>query len=161
MNPYSGEKVGKTFLSFRVIVWGAVGGSVVIRTDSEFEVRPAYVGPGAAKPTGHVFHTTYADGAEVKIYGDTGNKILNGTVSRDNAGHSIGQAVYTVTLSNGEVKYNGQVYRSIHPCVTYTGVSDPYYRIEMLEDIQTKVFHPDYHPGWVISTGGPGETPID
>lgn len=161
MNPYSGEKVGKTFLSFRVIVWGAVGGSVVIRTNSEFEVRPAYIGPGAAKPTGHVFHTTYADGAEVKIYGDSGNKILNGTVSRDNAGHSIGQAVYTVTLSNGDVKYNGQVYRSIHPGVTYTGVSDPYYRIEMLEDIQTKVFHPDYHPGWVISTGGPTEPPLD
>jgi hypothetical protein len=160
-NPYSGEKIGRTFLSFNVIVWGAVGGSVAIVTNSQFEVRPAYIGPGATKPTGQVFHTSYADGEDVKIYGDTGNKILNGTVSRDDAGHSLGQAVYTVTLSNGDVKYNAQVYRSIHPCVTFTAPSDPYYRIEMLEDIQTKVIHPDYHPGWVIATGGPTDPPID
>ena len=160
-NPYSGEKIGRTFLSFNVIVWGAVGGSVAILTNAQFEVRPAYIGPGAKKPTGNVFHTSYADGEEVKIYGDTGNKILNGTVSRDDAGHSIGQAVYTVTLSNGDVKYNAQVYRSIHPCVTFSAPSDPYYRIEMLEDIQTKVIHPDYHPGWVIATGGPTDPPID
>lgn len=153
-NPYSGEKYGRTFLSFKVIVWGAVGGSVSIITNSRFEVKPAYVGPSAVMPTGQVFHTTYADGEDVKIYGESGNKLLNGTVSRDDVGHSIGQTVYTVTLSNGDVKYNAQVYRSIHPGITYIpGTADPYYKIEMLEDIQTKVFHPDYHPGWVVSTG--------
>ena len=160
-NPYSGETIGQTFLSFRVIVWGAVGGSVSIITNSRFEVRPGYVGPGAAKPAGNVFHTTYADGEEVQIFGETGNKLLNGTVSRDDVGHSFGQAVYTVTLSNGDVKYNAQVYRSIHPCLTYTGSSDPYYRIERLEDIQTRMIHPDYHPGWVVYTGGPLDPPIE
>ena len=160
-NPYSGEKIGRTFLSFNVIVWGAVGGSVAILTNAQFEVRPAYIGPGAKKPTGNVFHTSYADGEEVKIYGDTGNKILNGTVSRDDAGHSIGQAVYTVTLSNGDVKYNAQVYRSIHPRITFLAPSDPYYRIEKLKDIQNKAIHPDYHPGWVISPDGSTDPPID
>ena len=161
-NPYSGEKVGKTFLSFRVIVWGAVGGSVSIVTNSVFEVKPAYVGPVAAKPTGNIFRTTYADGESVKIYGASGNKMLNGTVSRDDVGHSIGQAAYTVTLSNGDVMYNAQVYRSIHPCLTFTGtLSDSFYRIEKLEDIQTKVIHADYHPGWVISSGGTLDPPID
>ena len=161
-NPYSGEKVGKTFLSFKVIVWGAVGGSVALITSSQFEVRPAYVGPGAAKPTGNLFRTTYADGEEVKIYGESGgSRLLNGTVNRDDVGHSIGQTAYTVTLSDGDVLYNAQVYRSIHPCLTWTGSSDPYYRVEMLEDLQTKVIHPDYHPGWVINTGGPLDPPID
>lgn len=160
-NPYSGEKIGRTFLSFNVIVWGAVGGSVAIITNSQFEVRPAYIGPGAARPIGLLFHTSYADGEGVKIYGDSGNRILNGTVSRDNAGHSLGQAVYTVTLSSGHVKYNAQVYRSIHPRITFTAPSDPYYRIVRLEDIQNKAIHPDYHPGWVISPDGPTDPPID
>ena len=156
-NPYSGERVGKTFLSFRVIVWGAVGGAVTLVNSSTFEVRPAYVGPAAARPSGNIFQTTYADGADVTVYGETGNKPLNGTVHKDGAAHALGQAVYSVTVSSGNVLYKGQVYRSMHPCLTWPGYSDPWYRIESLEDIQTKNVHPDYHPGWVVAS----DTPIE
>ena len=159
-NPYSGERVGKTFLSFRVIVWGAVGGAVTLVNSTTFEVRPAYLGPAAAKPSGNLFQTTYADGAEVTIFGQTGNKPLNGTVQKDGFAHALGQAAYSVTVSSGSVLYKGQVYRSMNPCITWPGISDPWYRIESLEDIQTKNIHPDYHPGWVIDSGTPG-TPID
>ena len=162
-NPYSGERVGKTFLSFRVIVWGAVGGAVSLVNSSTFEVRPAYVGPSAAKPAGNIFRTTYADGEEVKIYGQSGNRTMNGTVHKDEVSHALGQAAYSVTLSSGDVLYKAQVYRSIHPCLTWPGYSDPWYRIESLEDIQTKNSHPDYHPGWVVDAGTPSDpgTPID
>ena len=153
-NPYSGQRIGKTFLTFKVIVWGAFGGSVAIITNSLFEVRPAYIGPEAAKPTGSVFSTTYAHGETVDIYGPSGNRLLNGTVSRDDVPHRIGQTVYSVTLSDGDVKYNAQVYRSIHPSLTCTYTPGPYYRIVNLEDIQTKIFHPDYHPGWVVEPDG-------
>lgn len=156
-NPYSGEKIGRTFLSFPVIVWGAFGGTVTILSNSQFEVKPAYVGPDAARPTGSVFLTTYADGEDVIIYGATGTKLLNGTVSRDDVPHRIGQTAYTVTLSNGDIKYNAQAYRSIHPCLTCTFTPPSYYRIVKLEDIQTKVVHPDYHPGWMADDGTPLE----
>lgn len=156
-NPYSGERVGKTFLSFRVIVWGAVGGAVTLVNSSIFEVRPTYVGPAAARPSGNLFQTTYADGAEVILYGENGSRPLNGTVHKDGVAHALGQAAYSVTVSSGSVLYKGQVYRSMHPCLTWPGNSDPWYRIEPLEDIQTKVVHPDYHPGWVVESG----TPID
>ena len=161
-NPFSGERIGKTFLSFRVIVWGAVGGRVAIINSSRFEVRPAYIGPSAARPAGSLFRTTYADGAPVVIYGQSGNAHLNGTVHRDDVGHSLGQAAYSVTISGGDVKYSGQVYRSINPCLTWPGQTQTYYKVVLLEDVQTKVIHADYHPGWVTESGtGPDTPPIN
>lgn len=162
-NRSSGEKIGKTFLSFRVIVWGAVGGKVHIDNSSRFEVRPAYVGPAAARPTGNVFRTSYADGEAVTIYGQNGHGVLNGTVHRDDTGHGLGQAAYSVTLSGGDVLYDAQVFRSINPCLTWSGSSDTYYRVVLLEDVQTKIVHSDYHLGWVLDSGGtgPSEPPVD
>ena len=149
-NPYSGERVYKPFLCFDVIVWGAVGGRVVLDSFTQFEVKPAYVGPEAAKPVGKVFRTKYVHGEGVEIYGPSGSEKLNGTVSRDNVGHSLEETVYTVTLSFGRVIRNEQVYRSIGPNLTCSYDPGPYYRIAQLSDIQEKMAHPDYLTGWII-----------
>lgn len=149
-NPYSGEKVYKTFLSFNVIVWGAIGGKVVLDSSTKFEVRPAYVGPEAARPIGKVFSTNYTHGEGVELYGPSGSEKLNGTVSRDNNGHSLDETVYNVTLSFGKIVREEQIYRSISPNLTGSYDSDPYYRIARLEDIQEKMAHPDFLTGWII-----------
>ena len=149
-NPYSGERVYKPFLCFDVIVWGAVGGRVVLDSFTQFEVKPAYVGPEAAKPVGKVFSTQYIQGEGVEIYGPSGSETLNGTVSRDNVGHSLDETVYTVTLSFGRIVRNEQIYRSIGPNLTCSFDSGPYYRIALLSDIQEKMAHPDYLTGWII-----------
>ena len=148
-NPYSGEKMGKTFLSFNVIAWGAVGGIVALNSSTRFEVKPAYIGPAAARPTQKVFSTTYAHGEGVEIFGPSGSQVLNGTVSRDNVGHGLNETVYTVTLSFGSILREEQVYRSVLPKLTYFGNPGPYYRIELLSDIQTKFDHPDFLAGWI------------
>ena len=148
-NPYSGESVGREFLSFNVIVWGAVGGEVVLENSTRFKVKPAYAGPEAARPVGKVFSTYYAPGEGVELYGPGGSEKLNGTVSRDNVNHSLDETVYTVTLSFGTIVREEQIYRSIDPKLTYSGNPPPYYRIEMLEDIQTKFGHPDFLAGWI------------
>ena len=149
-NPYSGERVSRTFLSFDVIVWGAFGGTVLIDSDTRFEVKPAYVGPEAARPSTKVFSTSYTQGESVEIYGFSGFQILNGTVSRDYLGHSLGETVYSVTVSSGRIVREEQIYRSIGPSLTYSGDPGPYYRVARLEDIQEKIFHPDYLTGWII-----------
>lgn len=148
-NPYSGEKVGKTFLSFNIIAWGAVGGIVVLNSSTRFDVKPAYIGPAAARPTQKVFSTTYAHGEGVEIFGPSGSQVLNGTVSRDNVRHGINETVYTVTLSFGSIVREEQVYRSVFPNLTYSGNPGTYYRIELLSDIQTKFDHPDFLAGWI------------
>ena len=148
-NPYSGERVGKMFLSFHVIVWGAIGGTVGIDNDTRFVVKPAYVGPDAARPDKKVFSTTYTHGESVEIYSSGGIEILNGTVSRDYVGHSLGETVYSVTLSEGKIVRKEQIYRSIGPSLTYSGNTGPDYRIELLSDIQEKMAHPDYLTGWI------------
>ena len=149
-NLYSGERLGKTFLSFNVIVWGAIGGIVVLDSSTKFEVKPAYIGPVAAKPTHKVFSTTYTHGEGVEIFGPSGSQVLNGTVSRDNVGHGINETVYTVTLSIGSIVREEQVYRSVFPNLTYSGNPGTYYRIELLSDIQTRFDHPDFLAGWII-----------
>lgn len=149
-NPYSGERVYKPFLSFHVIVWGAIGGKVVLDNSTQFEVRPAYVGPEAARPIGNVLSTNYAHGEGVELYGPRGSEKLNGTVSRDNNGHSLDETVYTVTLSFGNIVREEQIYRSISPNLTCSYNPGPYYRIARLEDIQEKMAHPDFLTGWII-----------
>lgn len=148
-NSYSMEKVGKTFLSFNVIVWGAVGGAVVLDSSNKFEVIPAYIGPADARPKQKVFSTTYSHGEGVEIYGPSGSQFLNGTITRDDVRHSLQETVYTVTLSSGSVVRVEQVYRSIFPNITYSGNPGPYYRIELLSDIQSKFSHPDFLAGWI------------
>ena len=148
-NQYSGEKMGKTFLSFRVIVWAAVGGIVILNSSTRFEVKPAYIGPIAARPSQKVFSTIYNDGEGVEIYGPSGSQILNGTVCRDHVGHSLNEIVYSVTLSFGTIMREEQVYRSIFPNLTYSDNPCPYYRIELLSDIQTRFDHPDFLAGWI------------
>ena len=148
-NPYSGEMVGKTFLSFNVIVWGAIGGIVVLDSSTKFEVKPAYIGPAAARPTQKVFSTTYTHGEGVEIFGPSGSQMLNGTVSRDNVGHGLNETVYSVTLSFGSIMREEQVYRSVVPNLTYSGNPGSFYRIELLSDIQDKFDHPDFLAGWI------------
>ena len=148
-NPYCGEKVGKTFLTFNVFVWGAIGGIVLLDSSTKFEVKAAYVGPAAARPGHKVFSTTYAHGEGVEIFGPSGSQILNGTVSRDNVDHSLDETIYSVTLSFGSIVRKEQVYRSVFPQLTYSDNPAPYYRIELLSDIQTKFDHPDFLAGWI------------
>ena len=148
-NPYCGEKVGRTFLSFDVFVWGAIGGVVVLDNSTKFEVKPAYIGLAAARPEHKVFSTTYAHGEGVEIFGPSGSQILNGTVSRDNVAHSLNETVYSVTLSFGNIVRKEQVYRSVFPKLTYSDNPGPYYRIELLSDIQTKFDHADFLAGWI------------
>ena len=149
-NPYSGERVYKPFLCFDVIVWGAVGGRVLLDSYTQFEVKPAYVGPEAAKPVGKVFSTKYLHGEGVEIYGPSGSEMLNGTVSRDNVGHSLEETVYTVSLTFGRIVRDEQVFRSVSPNLTCSYDPGPYYRIARLEDIQEKMAHPDFLTGWII-----------
>ena len=148
-NQYSGEKVGKTFLSFNVFVWGAIGGLVVLDSSTKFSVKPAYVGPVFAQPSQKVFSTIYAHEEGVEIYGPSGSQVLNGTVNRDNVGHGLDEAVYTITLSFGSIVRKEQVYRSICPNLTYSGNPGQYYHIALLSDIQTKFAHPDFLAGWI------------
>ena len=148
-NQYSGDKIGKTFLSFKVIVWAAVGGIVILDSSTRFEVKPAYIGPIAATPSQKVFSTTYTDGEGVEIYGPSASQMLNGTVCRDHVGHSLNETVYSVSLSFGTILREEQVFRSVFPNLTYSDNPGPYYRIELLSDIQTRFDHPDFLAGWI------------
>lgn len=152
-NPYDGKEMAKTFVSFKVIVWGVYGGVVTVDRSSTFTVAAGYLGPEAAKPAGNLFSTSYTDGETLMIYGASGSKMNPATVSRDSVPHSLGQTIYSAMVDNGTAVVNeAQVYRSIHSEVTWPGAptGNTYYRVENLEIIQDKVIHPSYHPGWII-----------
>lgn len=161
-NPYGGESLGKTFLTFKVIVCGAVGGLVSVNQTSTCTISAGYIGPMAAKPTHSVFKTHYVDGESILILKASGNRTYPATVSYDGFGHSLNTALYRVTNDNNNAIVNAfQVYRSIHSEIYWDGTltTSPYYVIYDLAEVQDKVIHSDYHPGWIIPDSGSG--PLD
>lgn len=154
-NPYSGESVGKTFITFKVIVCGVIAGVASVDRTSTFTVSAEYIGPDLVRPSYSVFRTNYRDGETLTVYGPT-HRPNDATVRNDEYPHILGQTIYSVTTSNGTAVVNhAQVYHSIFPEISWTGnlvspACSAYYQIDALQEVQDKIIHPDYHFGWII-----------
>ena len=156
-NRHSREKMACSVVEFPVRVYGAVGGIPVVDGSSTVSVKTGYVGPEAARPTYCQFSTLFQEGQVVDIYvgSSAAGQRRTGTVSQANPYVGLDNVLYRVTTDNGEAVSNiRHVYKSFSPGIGIIGNIPKeyrdYYEILNLEQVQTKVIHASFLPGWII-----------